>query len=121
MDYFDDAFNDADEHFLIDNIQGEADEEAPLDDHQLYLGLNNPTENVPTVEPVQDLENSDSDYDSRDFVREANTHDWQTTRTTDEIAEMKAWMENQKVEARLEEPDYSNIDASMLNHKQTLA
>ena len=61
MDYFDDAFNDADEHFLIANIQGEADEEAPLDDHQLYLGLNNPTENVPTVEPVQDLENSDSD------------------------------------------------------------
>ena len=62
-----------------------------------------------------------TDYDSRDFVREARTHDWQTSRTTDEIAEMRAWIKNQKDEALLEEPDYSNIDVSRLNHKQTLA
>ena len=121
MDYFNEAWDDADENFLFDNIQGEAGEDVPLDDHQLYLGLNDPTENVAPEEPAQDNDNSDSDYDSRDFVREARTHDWQTSRTTDEIAEMRAWIENQKDEARLEEPDYSNIDVSRLNHKQTLA
>ena len=87
----------------------------------MYLGLNKPTENVAPEEPVPDNDDSDSDYDSRDFVREANTHDWQTKRTTDKIAEMKTWIEDQKVEAHLGEPDYINIDVSMLNFKPSVS
>lgn len=44
-----------------------------------------------------------------------------TKRTTDEIAEMKTWKEDQKVEAHLGEPDYINIDVSMLNFKQSVS
>ena len=65
-------------------LKGEVDEDAPLDDHQIFCGLLR-KKKKPAEEPQENAQNEDfldnteaPDYDCEQLIRDANNHDWST-------------------------------------------
>ena len=119
---FRDIFHDVDDLLLEEVIQGEIDEDAPLDDHQIFCGLKarqrpeKPNENIDEYYYNDEPE----DYDCEELIRDANKVNWTTEMTTAEIKNAATWLENKKDTVTIPETDYTNVDPSKLNQKQTL-
>ena len=120
---FRDIFHDVEDLLLEEVMQGEIDEDAPLDDHQIFCGLKTRQRPEKPNENIEDqcyYDDEPADYDCKELLRDSKKVNWTTKMTTAEIKTAVTWLENKKEEVTIPETDYSNVDPSKLNQKQTL-
>ena len=121
-------FNDSDDLYIPEQVvQGDTDFDAPLDDDQIITNLGKRArcrEIVPIGQEQEHCEGEESDYDSREFIVNAKSNQWNdfaevTVLKPDfDIYKALKWIDHMKDEHELPDVEHQNINVNTLNKKQ---